>query len=109
MSLGRFPVRSIGTAATAINTAVPASKTWTVIGMSICNKLSQTIAVDMYVTDAGANNTYILKAFNIPPGETLFPWGQVGKGVLIAGDVIYLVASVAAAVDVWMPYYQEAA
>ena len=109
MSLSRFTARGVGTAATAINTAVPALKTWTVIGLSLCNKSAGTIAVDMYVTDSVPNNTYILKSFNIPPGETLFPWGQLGKGVLLTGDVIYILSNVAASVDVYMPYYQEAA
>lgn len=106
MALKRFTARNI-TALAAINTAVPANKAWTVIGMSICNKSTGMVAVDMMVTDDAAQDTYILKSFNVPAGETLFPWGQLGKGVLAEGDVIKV--SSTGAVDVFMPYYEEAA
>jgi 3D (Asp-Asp-Asp) domain-containing protein len=103
MALKRFTARDV-TAQAAINTAVPANKSWTIIGMSICNKTAGVVAVDMLVFD-GTTNTYILKAFNIPAGETLFPWGQLGKGVLATGDIIKVTST--GAVDVFMPYYEE--
>ncbi|MCK1543439.1 hypothetical protein IVB12_16095 [Bradyrhizobium sp. 179] len=105
MALKRFSARNV-TALAAINTAVPANKAWTVIGMSICNKTTGMVAIDMLVND-GATDTYILKSFNIPAGETLFPWGQLGKGVLATNDIIKV--SSTGAVDVYMPYYEEAA
>src|SRR5947209_20182805 len=103
MALKRFTARNV-TAVTAINTAVPASKSWTIIGMSICNRTSGTVSVSMMVND-GATDTYILNSINIPAGETLFPWGQLGKGVLATGDTIKV--SSTGAVDVFMPYYEE--
>ena len=109
MSLARFTTRAVGTVATALNTAVPVGKSWTVIGLSFCNKTASTVSVQFYVSDSVPNNTFILYNFNIPAGETLFPYGLLGKGVMLAGDVFWLSASVAAAIDVVMPYYQEAA
>jgi hypothetical protein len=105
MSLKRFTARGV-TAVAAINTAVPANKSWTIIGMSICNKTAAPASVSMLVND-GATDTYILYNFTIPAGETLFPWGNLGKGVLITGDVLKV--SSTGAVDVLMPYYEEAA
>lgn len=103
MAFSRTTTRAIGTSATALNTAVPAATSWTIYGLSLCNKTAGAISVSMYLFD-GTNSTYILYNFNIPAGETLFPFGAVGKCSLITGDQLFVVSSVAASVDVVMPY-----
>ncbi len=109
MALSRFTTRGVGTALTAVCTAVPALKSWTVIGMSLCNTNALAISVDLLIRETGPLDTYVLKTFVIPPGETLFPWGALGKVVLLTADVIYAKSSIAASLDIVMPYYNEAA
>jgi hypothetical protein len=109
MALSRVTARGIGTALTAVNAAVPAGKSWTVIGMSLCNTSGAAISIDLLIRETGPLDTYVLKTFAIPAGETLFPWGTLGKAVLLSGDIVYVKSSVAASLDVVMPYYTEAA
>jgi hypothetical protein len=109
MSLTRFTTRNIGTVLVALNTAVPANKSMTAVGMSFCNKASVEVSLDFLVRDAGALDTYIQYAFKIPPGETFYPWGILGKGVMITGDVGFAKSSLANSLDCYMPVYFEAA
>lgn len=109
MALSRFTTRGIGTALTALSTAPATGFTNTFVGLSLCNTSGAMISVDFLLRETGPLDTYILKTFNIPAGETVFPWGQLGKGVAIAGDVIYAKSSAAASLDVVAPYYKEAA
>ncbi|WP_439357770.1 hypothetical protein [Bradyrhizobium sp. DASA03007] len=109
MPLARFTTRNIGTALTALNTAVPAGSSYTVIGMSMCNTSPNPISVDLLLRETGPNDTYVLKSFTIPAGETLFPWGTLGKVAMIAGDQAFAKSSAAASLDVVMPYYQSGA
>jgi hypothetical protein len=109
MSLTRCTTQNIGTVLKALNPAVPANKSMTVVGMSFCNKASVEVSLDFLVRDAGSVDTYIQYGFKIPPGETFYPWGQLGKGVMSTGDIGYAKSSVANSIDCYMPVYFEAA
>lgn len=109
MAMTRKTTRDVGTSLVPVSNDPGSGFTHTHIGMSLCNKHSGSIAVDLLIRESGPTDTYVLKSFMIPSGETLFPFGQLGKTVTINGDVIYVKSSVAASLDVVAPYYKEAA
>lgn len=75
-----------------------ANKVWTVFGMSLCNVSNDAVAVDLCLR-RGGTDTYKLKGFQIPAGETHFPIGSLAKSVMAAGDAFFLRSSAAASID----------
>ena len=88
----------VGTSASTVVTVGAATQT-TVIGMSIANVITMPTTCDVYITRSGTNY-YMIKGATIGPGGTLVIVGGDQKVVLTTGDVLKVVSSVAASVDV---------
>ena len=91
---------AIGTSQTSVYT-VPASTTSTVIGLTVSNRHSSAITVDVVVTDTSASaSVFIVKAATIPVGGALVPIGGDQKVVLETGDIIKITSNTASSADV---------
>lgn len=74
----------------------------TVIGLTVSNRLSTQVTVDIDFFDGGTTQTYILKGAPIPPGGALVPIGGDQKIVLENTDHIRVTSSDASSVDAIM-------
>jgi len=93
-----YLTKSVGTTPVALLTVAASTQT-TVIGLTCANTLNASITVDVYVTRS-AVDYYIIKTASLLVGSTLVCVGAEQKLVLVTGDVLKVVASVASAVDV---------
>ena len=69
-----------------------------VIGIRICNILTSTVEVDVYITNSG--NKYIAKGVVIPPNSAIELIQGGAKIVLKNGDVLKAVSNTASSVDI---------
>lgn len=90
--------KSVGTSAATVVT-IGASTQTTVIGMSCANITSSPVTVDAYFTRS-AVDYYLVKGATVPVGGSLVIVGGDQKVVLITSDVLKVVSSTAASIDV---------
>ena len=72
-----------------------------IVGISLSNILSTAITVDCYIND-GSNNIYLVKDAPIPTGGSLQVLDGGAKFVVQNADVLSVISSDAASVDVWV-------
>lgn len=93
-------VANVGTSAQQVY-ATPSSTTTVVLGMSLCNKTTGGITVDVEMRDSGSAARQMLKSVDIPAGSTLEVLsGQ--KYILEATDDIRVTSSATNSLDVVM-------
>jgi hypothetical protein len=73
-----------------------------VIGIRICNILTATVEVDVYITNSG--NKYIAKGVVIPPNSAIELIQGGAKIVLKNGDTLSAVSNTASSVDIVTSY-----
>ena len=69
-----------------------------VIGIRLCNILTTTIEVDVYIVNSG--NKYLAKDVVIPPNSAIELIQGGSKIVLKSGDVLKAVSNTASSVDI---------
>lgn len=106
MAYKNFQTRNVGTSETAVHTTPSSGLCHIVLGMTICNITSSSVNVDAYVKN-GANLTRFLKAFPLPAGETICPEGMLGKQILLNGDSLCVLSSLASSLDVNVSVYED--
>ena len=89
---------SIGTTAVNIVTTAASTQT-TVIGLSVANIITSPVTCDVYITRSSVNY-YLIKNGLVPAGGTLVIIGGDQKVVLTPADILRVVISSAASVDV---------
>ena len=92
--------RSQGTTAAGILTA---GNYDAVIGIRVCNILTTTVKVDIYVVRSTANY-YLCKNTPIPPGGSIELIQGGAKVVLVSGDVLTHDCDTASGLDIWVSY-----
>ena len=92
--------RSQGTTAAGILTAGDYDA---VIGIRVCNILTTTVKVDIYVVRTSANY-YLAKNTPIPPGGSIELIQGGAKVVLVSGDVLTHDCDTANGIDLWVSY-----
>jgi len=90
--------KDVGTSAATIVTAATSTQV-TLIGMSCSNTTVNPVTVDVYITRS-ATNYYLVKGATVPVGGSLVTIGGDQKVVLIAGDILKVLSSVASSIDV---------
>lgn len=90
--------KDVGTSAATVVTVGGATQT-TVIGMSVANTTSTTVAADVYFTRSTVDY-YLVKNATVPTGGALVVIGGDQKVVLTSADVLKVKSSVAASLDV---------
>lgn len=98
----------VGTSAATIFTC-PASTQTTIIGLSVANIHTSSIAVDVELdasgrTSGAEDSVYLVKAAPVPVGGTLVVVGGDQKIVMEPGDVIKVTSDTAASADVVMSH-----
>ena len=73
-----------------------------VIGIRLCNILTSTIEVDVYIVNSG--NKYLAKGVVIPPNSAIELIQGGAKIVLKSGDDLYAVSDTASSVDIVTSY-----
>ena len=73
-----------------------------VIGIRLCNILTSTIEVDVYIVNSG--NKYIAKGVVIPPNSAIELIQGGAKIVLANGDTLEAVSDTASSLDVVLSY-----
>ena len=73
-----------------------------VIGIRVCNILTSTVEVDVYITNSG--NKYIAKGVVIPPNSAIELTQGGAKIVLKNGDTLSAVSNTASSVDIVTSY-----
>ena len=92
--------RSQGTSAAGILTAGDYDA---VIGIRVCNILTTTVKVDIYVVRSTANY-YLCENTPIPPGGSIELIQGGAKIVMVSGDVLWHDCDTASGLDVWVSY-----
>ena len=92
--------RSQGTTAAGILTA---GNYDAVIGIRVCNILTTTVKVDIYVVRSTANY-YLCKNTPIPQGGSIELIQGGAKVVLVSGDVLTHDCDTANGIDLWVSY-----
>ena len=94
----RYTFPAVGTGAETVYTA---NSYDAIVGISLSNILSTAITVSCYIYN-GSANIYLVKDAPIPTGSSLQDLDCGAKFVVQASDVVSVVSSDAAAVDVWV-------
>lgn len=97
-AFNRYPAKNVGTTPVSVMT-VGTGKTTTVIGVSVANTTTSPVTADVYAT-MGGTDYYIAKGAPVPVGGAFIPVGGDQKVVMVATDILKVVCSVAASVDV---------
>ena len=74
-----------------------------VIGIRVCNILTTTVKVDIYVVRSSANY-YLCKNTPIPPGGAIELIQGGAKIVMASGDVLWHDCDTASGLDIWVSY-----
>jgi hypothetical protein len=90
--------KNVGITAANIVTAGVGAQT-NIIGLCCANTITTAITVDVYITRS-AVDYYIVKGATVPAGGSLVAVGGDQKLVLVASDVLKIIASTATCVDV---------
>ena len=96
----RAIARAQGTTAAGVLTA---GNYDAVIGIRVCNILTTTVKVDIYVVRSTANY-YLCKNTPIPPGGSIELIQGGAKVVLVSGDVLTHDCDTANGIDLWVSY-----
>ena len=59
-----------------------------VVGLRLANILTAAVTVDVYITEGGSTDRYIVKTLSIPPGSSVELIQGGSKLVLQSGDVV---------------------
>ena len=76
-----------------------------VIGIRICNIVTSTVEVDVYITNSG--NKYIAKGVVIPPKSAIELIQGGAKIVLKNGDVLNAVSNTSSSLDIVTSYINQ--
>ena len=98
-------LRAVGTSPVDVGAVVASSTETTLIGMTIANRVSSVISVDVQLHD-GSNATYIVKAAPVPVGGSLIVVGGDQKIVLNVGHKIIVTSNTASSADVIMSFLE---
>ena len=98
-------LQSVGASPVDVGAVVASSTETTLIGMTIANRVSSVISVDVQLHD-GSNSTYIVKAAPVPVGGSLIVVGGDQKIVLIVGHKIIVTSNTASSADVIMSFLE---
>ena len=98
-------LRSVGTSPTDVGAVVAADTSTTLIGMTLANRVSSVVSVDVTLHD-GSNTTYLVKAAPIPVGGSLIVVGGDQKVVLMTGHKVIVTSNTASSVDVIMSFLE---
>jgi len=99
---------AVGTSQTSVYTA-PSGTTSTVIGLTVANRHSADITVDIQVTDTSSGATvFLVRGANIPVGGGLVPVGGDQKIILEASDIILVTSDTASSADVIVSILEQA-
>jgi hypothetical protein len=88
---------------TGTSTLLTAGDYDAVIGIRVCNILTNAITVDIYIVKGGVNY-YLAKTLSIGPGASVELIQGGAKLVVVSGDVVTAVASEANAADIALSY-----
>ena len=88
-----------------LQSAVGTSEATLVTGIRLCNILTSTIEVDVYIVNSG--NKYIAKGVVIPPNSAIELIQGGAKIVLKSGDVLKAVSNTASSVDIVTSYIDQ--
>ena len=90
---------------TNILTATGAS-TLIIIGMVCSNKTSTSTAIDLYLSAASGDSTYLVKNAPVPAGSS-FEYVSGNKLVVATGDTIRARANYGSAIDITISYLEQ--
>ena len=88
-----------------VGAVVASSTETTLIGMTIANRVSSVISVDVQLHN-GSTSTYIVKAAPVPVGGSLIVVGGDQKIVLNVGHKIIVTSNTASSADVVMSFLE---
>jgi hypothetical protein len=74
-----------------------------VIGIRLCNIVTSTITVDVYITNS-ATNYYLAKGVNIPPNSAIELIQGGAKIVMANGDTLNVKSDTASSLDTVLSY-----
>jgi len=94
----RNTAHDVGTSPVTLRTA---DSDDAIVGITIANMHTSQIDVDVYIND-GSNDIYIVKDAPIPVGSSLQLLDGGAKIVMVSGDALKVVSSVATSADVWV-------
>lgn len=94
---------AVGTSAVQVLTA---TKTITLIGVSVANIIETPVVVSVVLKKGGATGAHVVKGAPISKGDTLIAIGAEQKVVMEATDVLEVISDTAASVDVIVNYLE---
>jgi len=97
----RYIERNIGTSAVDIPDGSNFDSNDTIIGINLANITSNTINVDVYITN-NSNNYYLIKNAPIPGGSALQLMDGGAKIVVQSGDNLKIKSDTATSLDAWV-------
>ena len=92
--------RNIGTSA---STLITANSDDAIIGIRVANVVTQTIAVDVYIS-SGGSDYYLAKNVSIPQGSIMEFIDGGAMVVLLSGDAVKVKSDTACSGDCWLSY-----
>lgn len=98
--------RLTGASAVTLLTAPSGSNQYVLIGCTICNRTTNTIKANLWITDSLAGNTYIASAVEIPAGATLVAIGGDQKVALLPQDAVKVSCDTASGIDTILSYLE---
>ena len=73
-----------------------------VVGLRLANIVSSAVTVDVYITEGGTTDRYLVKDLSIPPASSVELIQGGSKLVLQSGDVVKGKCGTANGIDAWI-------
>ena len=73
-----------------------------VVGLRLANIVSSAVTVDLYITEGGTTDRYLVKSLSIPPWSSVELIQGGSKLVLQSGDVVKGLCGTANGIDAWI-------
>ena len=73
-----------------------------VVGLRLANILTAAVTVDVYITEGGTTDRYLVKDLSIPPASSVELIQGGSKLVLQSGDVVKGECGTANGIDAWI-------
>ena len=73
-----------------------------VVGLRLANILTAAVTVDIYITEGGSTDRYLVKNLSVPPGSSVETVQSGAKIVLQSADVVKGLCGTANGIDAWI-------
>ncbi len=101
MAIRVFPLQLVGTAPVSLSgaTTPAAGKIWTIIGLTVCNRIQSPINFSVFLRMPTNVDTYLADGMPLPVSNNHYPVGNLAKHGIPPTGLLYVKSSIVTSLD----------